>query len=157
MKIVVAYDLNKTIGIDGKLPWHLGKDFRFFQQLTLHNTVIMGRLTWESLPIKPLPHRSNIVLANENHSLKMRQEFPDISTFPSLEKVLPYTDKNTFIIGGSQVYRKALEIDCVDEMYITLLPQIYNGDCFFPSVQGNWILKDRWKEDYYYRFRLVKE
>ena len=61
--LIWAQDKNGGIGKDGKLPWHISEDLKNFKSLTLHSTIIMGRKTWESLPIKPLPDRNNIVLS----------------------------------------------------------------------------------------------
>ena len=61
--ILVAYDENRVIGNEGRLPWDLPKDLKLFKERTLDNIVIMGRKTWESLPVKPLPKRLNIVVS----------------------------------------------------------------------------------------------
>ena len=53
---------NRVIGRDGDLPWQLPEDLRHFKRLTLGKPVIMGRKTWDSLYVKPLPSRRNIVV-----------------------------------------------------------------------------------------------
>ena len=60
INIIVAYCRNRGIGINNTLPWHLPEDLKRFKFLTegSNNTVIMGRKTWESLPLKPLPKRN---------------------------------------------------------------------------------------------------
>ena len=52
-------------GKDGALPWRLKSDLRMFKELTLGKPIIMGRNTWDSLPLKPLPGRFNIVLSRD--------------------------------------------------------------------------------------------
>ena len=61
MKAIAAMSLNRVIGRDNKIPWHLPEDFKWFRKLTTGNFVLMGRKTFESLG-KPLPNRMNIVL-----------------------------------------------------------------------------------------------
>ena len=61
--LIWAQDGNGGIGKNGKLPWHVSEDLKNFKKITLNSTVIMGRKTWESLPVKPLPNRENIVLS----------------------------------------------------------------------------------------------
>ena len=69
--VIVAHDLNRGIGIDNKIPWHLPVDMAYFKKTTTtatagkKNAVIMGRKTWDSIPEKfrPLPDRINIVLS----------------------------------------------------------------------------------------------
>ena len=62
--LIWAQDINGGIGKDGKLPWHLSEDLKNFKKITSGYPVIMGRKTWDSLPIKPLPNRRNIILSN---------------------------------------------------------------------------------------------
>ena len=68
MKIhmIWAQDTNNAIGKNGALPWHFSEDLKNFKKLTTGHTIIMGRKTWDSLPIKPLPNRRNIVISSTN-------------------------------------------------------------------------------------------
>ena len=61
----IARSRNNVIGRDGELPWRLKSDLLRFKALTLGKPVIMGRRTWDSLPLKPLPGRINIVLSRD--------------------------------------------------------------------------------------------
>jgi len=63
INLIWAQDENGGIGKQGRLPWHLPEDLKNFKKLTLHHPVIMGRITWEGLPLKPLPQRRNIVIS----------------------------------------------------------------------------------------------
>lgn len=65
LAIVVARAANGVIGRDGDLPWRLKSDLALFKANTLGKPIIMGRKTWESLPRKPLPGRTNIVLTRD--------------------------------------------------------------------------------------------
>jgi dihydrofolate reductase len=99
--LIWAQDENGGIGQDGKLPWHISEDLKNFKSITSNNTIIMGRKTWDSLPIKPLPNRRNIVLS------KTKQD--NAETYHSIEKCLK-TLKNdnlekVFVIGGRSVYK----------------------------------------------------
>ena len=76
--LIWAQDENGGIGKLGKLPWHLSEDLQNFKKITLNSVIIMGKNTWKSLTIKPLPKRRNIVLT----SSKM-----DNVTYGSLERI----------------------------------------------------------------------
>ena len=56
ISLIVARSRNGIIGKEGKLPWHLPEDLKFFKQTTMGRPVIMGRHTWESIG-RPLPGR----------------------------------------------------------------------------------------------------
>ena len=99
--LIWAQDKNGGIGKDGKLPWHIPEDLKNFKSLTLNSTIIMGRKTWESLPIQPLPQRNNIVLSKTKKvgSITYRtfQECLAEIKQKNLDKV--------FIIGGRSIYQ----------------------------------------------------
>ena len=61
---IVAVDENYGIGYNNKLLCNLAEDLKHFKNLTTNNIVVMGRKTWDSLPKKPLPNRTNIVITN---------------------------------------------------------------------------------------------
>ena len=63
--LVVARARNGVIGRDGSLPWRLRSDLQRFKAVTLGKPCIMGRKTWESLPLRPLPGRLNVVLTRD--------------------------------------------------------------------------------------------
>ena len=65
--LIWAQDENGGIGKNGQLPWHISEDLKNFKKITSNSTIIMGRKTWDSLPIKPLPNRENIVLSKSSH------------------------------------------------------------------------------------------
>ena len=125
--LIWAQDISGGIGKDGKLPWYLPEDLQNFKKLTLESTILMGRKTWESLPIKPLSKRRNIVLS--------RKQVADVECYTSIEKCLEKLDAGgtdkLFVIGGSTVYRNFIYI--ADELHITQVNEVTNGiSTFFP-------------------------
>ena len=80
ISLIAAIGKNRGLGKSGKIPWHISEDFKRFKQITLNHPIIMGRKTWESLPIKPLPGRYNIVITRdvnykiENENVKVVDE-----------------------------------------------------------------------------------
>ena len=125
--LIWAQEINGGIGKDGKLPWHISEDLQNFKKLTLDSTIIMGRKTWESLSIRPLPKRRNIVLS--------RKEVPDAEYYTSIKKCIEKLNddatENLFVIGGSTVYRNF--IYRADELHITEVDEITEGiDTYFP-------------------------
>lgn len=135
--LVVATDINKGIGIDGKLPWRLKHDMKHFRDLTTGgggNAVIMGRKTWESIPDKfrPLPNRHNVVMTRNGH-----YEVPHgVWLAASLEGALAVQAKKTFVIGGSQIYAEAIDHPSCEDLYLTRVQKEYECDAFFPPCEG---------------------
>ncbi len=135
-KIIVATDRNGGIGKDNDLLWHLPADMQFFKSKTSGHIVIMGRKNYESIPEKfrPLPNRTNIVLTRNPD-----YEAPGCAVFHSLEACMESLAqeklrKDIYIIGGGEIYRKALQLGVVDEMYITHVDHVFDADTFFPET-----------------------
>jgi len=125
--LIWAQDENGGIGKDGNLPWHISEDLKNFKRLTSGSTILMGRNTWESLPIKPLPERRNIVLSSK--------EVPDVEYYTSVEECIATLDgdgtEKLFVIGGTTVYRNF--IHRADELHITHVDELTEGiDTYFP-------------------------
>jgi dihydrofolate reductase len=125
--LIWAQDENSGIGKDGKLPWHISADLKNFKKLTSGSTILMGRNTWESLPVRPLPGRRNIVLSSKVLS--------DVECYTSVEECIDRLDddgtEKFFVIGGSTVYRNF--IHRADELHITQVNEMTKGiDTYFP-------------------------
>jgi dihydrofolate reductase len=72
LKMIAAVTKSMGIGHNGMLPWKVPADLSHFSRTTIgegRNAIIMGRKTWESLPVKPLPKRINIVLTTDSSYL----------------------------------------------------------------------------------------
>ena len=65
ISIIVAIAENYAIGKDNDLLWHISDDLKRFKRLTTNHPVIMGKNTFYSLPFRPLPKRTNIVLSDK--------------------------------------------------------------------------------------------
>ena len=140
---VVAMALNRAIGIGGKLPWRLPGDLKHFRSITLGYTVIMGRLTFESIS-KPLSERRNIVVSR---TLDAIPNYPNTHVTKSLADAIALCRERdaekAFIIGGSELYRAAIDSDIVDRIEMTLVKATPNGDVFFPALNAaNWRIRE---------------
>lgn len=100
--LIWAQSSSGVIGRAGGIPWRLPEDQARFKALTLGHTVVMGRLTWESLPAsrRPLPGRRNVVLTRSPGYL---------AEGATVVTALPDTpDDDVWVIGGAQIYALAL-------------------------------------------------
>ena len=62
LSIIVAYSKNRAIGKNNQLPWKLSEDLKNFKKITMGNSIIMGRKTFESIGFI-LKGRQNIVIS----------------------------------------------------------------------------------------------
>ena len=132
ISLIVAISQNRVIGRENKLPWHLPDDLKYFRRITKGNPVIMGRKTYESIG-RPLPQRQNIVVSRDPSYVAEGCEVVN-----SLEQALKAadTEKETFIIGGAELYRQSLEF--VNRIYLTEVHASVEGDSFFPELDKEW-------------------
>ncbi len=136
IKIIAALTPSRVIGNKGSLPWtpkDVPGELKWFQEATLGHTVIMGRTTWESLPLKhrPLSGRENIVVSRKTQEL----DIPGVFLAQDLEEALnrATSDKDIWVIGGAQLYTTALPV--AHELYLTILDHEFEGDTLFPEYE----------------------
>jgi|TARA_B000000557_G_scaffold165802_1_gene134701 dihydrofolate reductase len=128
--ILVATSPEGIIGKDNTIPWHYSEDLKRFKRLTVGKNIIMGRKTWESLPIKPLPDRRNIVIT--------RSSINNVECFKSINDAVKTCEGDIWFIGGAGIYEEAMRLaDCID---MTLVPDKITGDdcVYFPEIGKEW-------------------
>lgn len=134
MALIWAQSTSGVIGRDGAIPWRLPEDMARFRDLTMGNTVVMGRRTWESLPVRfrPLPGRRNVVVTR---TPGYRADGAEVAG--SLEAGL--SGPGAWVIGGSEIYRLALPAATrceVTEVDVDLPPR--RGDAMAPALDDSW-------------------
>jgi dihydrofolate reductase len=104
--IIAALARNRVIGKGGTIPWHLSEDLKRFKKITMGHTVLMGRITYESIG-KPLPGRKNVVITSKSIKPPSIYSSTQLLTFSDLDTALTAlkNDEKVFIIGGGQLYR----------------------------------------------------
>lgn len=124
LNLIAAMDDAQGIGKNGKMPWHLPAEQQYFKKLTLGNTVIMGRITFEEIA-KPLLGRENIVVTSK--------KITQCKTAKNLQQaILKATNQQIFVIGGELLFRQAMPL--ADRLYITHIHGHFDCDRFFPSI-----------------------
>ena len=141
LAIVVARARNGVIGRGGTLPWRLKSDMAWFKANTLGKPVIMGRKTWDSLPKRPLPGRTNIVLSRDG-SFEPQGAVPCETFSEALgiarEQAADDGAGEVCVIGGSALFELALPR--ARRLYLTEVLADVEGDVFFPAFdEAEWI------------------
>ncbi|MGV1033642.1 MAG: dihydrofolate reductase [Microbacteriaceae bacterium] len=142
-----------VIGRDGDMPWYVPEDLAHFKELTRGHPVIMGRRTWESLQVQPLPGRLNIVVSRGDLDL------PDgVALAHSIDEALAQADASgadlVWGIGGATLYNELIEH--ADRVELTEIDVEVDGDTHAPAIgdefvrtEGEWQLS---REGARYRF-----
>ena len=127
--VVVAMGLNREIGVDNQLPWHLPKDLKHFKEITSGHPIIMGRKTYESIG-KPLPNRTNIVISRKKDWFE-----EGILIVGSIKEAIKFgqkIDEDIFIIGGGNIFEQTMDI--ADKLEVTEIKTNIEADTFFPKI-----------------------
>lgn len=139
MNMIVAVDKKWGIGKDNKLLAHIKCDLKYFKEVTKGHIVVMGYNTYLSLPIRPLPNRTNIVLTRKNIKLDDTHVVNSINELFELLKEIK-GDKEVFICGGASIYEQFLPY--IDKLYITHIFHEFEADTFFPKVDDSWEIEN---------------
>lgn len=142
LSLIVAQGRNRVIGSAGQLPWRLKDDLAHFKRTTMGAPVIMGRKTWESLPVRPLPGRANIVISRDwNYDAAEARVYSSVLPAINAAKAMALKtgQREVFVIGGQAIYNLTLPI--ADRIYLTDVDAAPEGDAFFPAIDGA-----RWSE-----------
>jgi dihydrofolate reductase len=135
VSLIVATPINLAIGKNNQLIWNLPKDMKFFMETTTGHPVIMGRKNYESIPKKfrPLKNRTNVIITRNK-----KYAADGCIVVNSIEGSIKALEKENyeevFVIGGGEIYKRFLENNLIDRMYITHIEQAFDGDTFFPKV-----------------------
>ena len=129
LSIIVAYSKNRVIGKNNQLPWKLSEDLKNFKKITMGNSIIMGRKTFESIGFI-LKGRQNIVISK---TLKFQGVTMSSSITDSIYKAKK--SKEVFFIGGQDIFEQTISL--VDKIYLTRINEEIDGDRFFPELDFN--------------------
>jgi len=149
---VAALAENRVIGNGPGIPWKLPGEQAAFKEITLGNTLVMGRATFESIG-RPLPGRTTIVLTRDpSWAHEGVLVAHDLASALALAEDLP---GDIVIAGGAQVYAEALPY--LDEQILTYVRLRPQGDAFYPDfAESDWVETRRDEHDQYDRVWLVR-
>lgn len=142
LSAIAAMARNRTIGVDGDLPWKIPEDMRFFRTVTAGHVLIMGRKTFESFP-SLLPNRFHIVITRQENYVPAKSIVGDSDQFlivsstdealeaaAALIEAEPDWGDEVFNIGGGEIYAALLPE--TDRIYLTEIDLEVEGDAHFP-------------------------
>lgn len=164
LALVVARGSNGVIGQDGDLPWRLRSDLQRFKAVTIGKPCLMGRKTWESLPLRPLPGRLNIVLSRDL-SFEAKGAVVVTNLDEALEMAREQAEDDgateVCVIGGTALFDAALPR--ARRLYITEVDAAPDGDAQFPAFDEKaWVEVSSEahpageKDDHAFTFRVLE-
>lgn len=132
---VAAYAAGRVIGDHGRIPWHIPEDFAHFKRVTMGKTMVMGRLTYDSIG-RPLPGRRTIVVTRNRE-----WHVEGVEVAHSLDDALALVDPTAEVIiaGGAQIYAESMPM--LTHQILTEIDLDVPGDAFYPDFS-----REDWRE-----------
>ena len=130
INIIVACGNNRVIGRDGRLPWDIEADWKYFLETTKNGILIMGRKCFEDF--QPFAQSREVLVLSRNPTI----EFPFANKAGSLSEALEVTrkyGKTAWVCGGEKIYEEAMPL--ADHLYLTAIDADFEGDVYFPPWQ----------------------
>ena len=160
ISLIAAIGKNNELGKNNTLVWDMPTDLKYFRNKTKGHTVIMGRKTFESIG-HPMPNRQNIVITRDKNYASSGIDV--VHSLDEALKLAPKTEKEIFIIGGTEIFKIAMNI--ADRLYITHIDaEDKEADTFFPEiipVVWNEVSREEHKKDksnpYDYTFSVYEK
>lgn len=152
MKAIIAMAENRVIGKNGGLPWpSIKEDFKHFKEFTMGNTLIVGKNTFDTLPLLKnreclvLVKEDKIMVTNPNQYLVNNNSMTgQLITMTDIELYSQFRKDYLIVAGGAKTYIKLLPY--ITEFYVTHVKGEYVGDTFMPEF-----------EHLFNNFELIKE
>ncbi|XP_025162324.1 dihydrofolate reductase isoform X2 [Harpegnathos saltator] len=150
LELIAAACENMGIGIKGDLPWRLKTEMEYFTRMTTEtkdknkkNVVLMGRRTWDCLPetYRPLRNRINMVLTSQ--LMNYGDKAIVCTSIPNALEIITKIQnevERVWVIGGSKVYKEAMESPYFGRLYLTRIRKRFECDTFFPPIPNNFVL-----------------
>ena len=142
MKAIIAMAKNRVIGKNNGLPWpSIKEDFKWFKEFTMGKTLIVGKTTFDTLPLlknreclvltKPVEaidaYITNQYLVNNNAMTGQMITMEDVESYSRFRK------DYLIVVGGAKTYVKLLPY--ITEFYVTHVNGNYDGDTFMPEFE----------------------
>ncbi len=131
ISLIVAMSKNRVIGVNNTLPWRIPEELQHFKKLTMGKPIIMGRKTFDSIGRRVLPGRKSIILTRDTDLVG--DGFVVADSVTAALRAAGETNE-IMVIGGASVYAAFLEL--ADRIYISVVPEEYTGDAFFPELDA---------------------
>ena len=131
-------DSKRGIGFENSIPWKIKEDFAHFKKTTLSEgaSLIMGRKTWEGLPVKWLKGRNLWVLTSSSYGWVNGANKEDNCSITFIDKIedLPQNTETLWVCGGKQIYE--LFVPKTTEYLVSHVKGEFPCDVFMPEFES---------------------
>ncbi len=137
--LISAYDENRVIGNNDKLPWNLPEETNYFKQVINNKVVIVGYKTYSYIK-DIVKFDSGYVLSRKQHEWNTAnlEITDDVNSL--ILKYKGNENKDIYVLGGQETYETF--IDYADELIISHIKGEHKGDKYFP-IWDSYLFKNQ--------------
>lgn len=154
LHLIVACAENRVIGRGGKLPWRIPEDWQFFKKQTARQSVVLGRISFQSWKSVLDDDRQAVVLTRDASLAGDRVQVA--TSLPNALALAQVTTRSSeiYICGGQRIFEEALTLPAVSRLYLTLVHADVEGDRTFPDWRAAFphVIEQRSSADENYRY-----
>ena len=156
LNLIAACAENRVIGRDRQLPFDIPEDKAWFHEKTAGQTVVLGRICFETWP-KVLADGRQPVVVTRKHSLASDRVRVAASVTDAMA-IAQTRSGEIMICGGQRIFEETLPL--ASRIYLTLVHAEVAGDTYFPEWRHlRW--REVWKREardsnYRYTFLILE-
>ncbi len=142
LNLIVACAENRVIGRAGKLPFDIPEDKTWFHDKTAGQTVVLGRICFETWPRVLADGRQPVVISRDQSlASDCVRVAASVTDALAIAQSMP---GEIMICGGQRIFEEALLL--AGRIYLTLVHAEVPGDTFFPEWRHlKW--RETWKRE----------
>lgn len=156
IELIVACAENRVIGRAGRLPFDIPEDKQWFHDQTANQTVVLGRICYETWPRVLADGRQPVVITSNRALAK-----PGVQLAANVPDALALARKmpgRIMVCGGQRIYEETLPL--ADRILLTLVHAKVDGDTWFPEWR-HLAWREAWKREgadanYRYTFSILE-
>jgi dihydrofolate reductase len=156
LNLIVACAENRVIGRNGRLPFDIPEDKKWFHDRTANTVVVLGRICFETWPRVALDGRKPVVItSNPGLAREGVRVAASVDAALAIAQQLP---GEIMICGGQRIYEETL--GRADRLLLTLVHAEIPGDTYFPEWRHlPW--RETWRREsadanYRYTFSILE-
>jgi dihydrofolate reductase len=131
LHLQVACAENRVMGRDGKLPWRIPEDMQFFLDQTAGNTVVLGRVCFQTWPRVKMDGRRPVVITRD--AALASDDVCVATSLPAALEIAENLPGEIHICGGESIYAETLALNRPMRLHLTLVHADVPGDTYFPE------------------------
>jgi dihydrofolate reductase len=129
LTLIAAMSEDRTLGAEGKIPWHLPDEVAHFRATCHQQCLILGRRTWDQMQGWMQPGHRPIVMTRQPTPIASWATAHSVDELGATLRERAIDE--AFVIGGGEVY--AALIPYATSLILTTVHAMFQGDVRFPA------------------------